>query len=146
MIATILITYKLCKVNNSFKQSKKSTMTAIEQDNKHIQQENVPLTSNSKNKPVQSELSKNQKQLGKKRAKKANQIYKLLIIINVCFFVLVNPLVLSNSLGILGNENKMLLELVYILAYLNHCINFIFYGLSCKVYRTILHDTFFKKE
>jgi len=94
----------------------------------------------------QQQSISNQNQVFKKRAKKTNQIYQLLILINVCFFVLVTPLVLSNSLGILMIENKIILELVYILSYLNHCINFVFYGLSCKMYRTILYDTFFNRK
>jgi hypothetical protein len=80
----------------------------------------------------------------KKRSRKTNQIYQLLIIINVCFFVMVTPLVLSNSLGILM-ENKILMELVYIMAYSNHSFNFIFYGFSCKMYRVIVWETFFTR-
>jgi hypothetical protein len=124
MVCTVLITYKLCKVNKNIGRSKSTT---------------------SINQNKQQSVS-NQNQLFKKRAKKTNQIYQLLILINVCFFVLVTPLVLSNSLGILMIENKIILELVYILSYLNHCINFVFYGLSCKMYRTILYGTFFNRK
>ena len=122
MVCTVLITYKLCKVNKNIGRSKSS-------DNNNKQRS----------------ITNQNQLLFKKRAKKTNQIYQLLILINVCFFVLVTPLVLSNSLGILVIENKIILELVYILSYLNHCINFVFYGLSCKIYRTILYDTFYNR-
>ena len=83
--------------------------------------------------------------MAKKRSKKNSQIYKLLLTLNLFFFVLVTPLVLSNSLGLLKEiQYGIKLELVYILAYLNHCLNFLFYGLSCEIYRVILFDTFAK--
>ena len=83
--------------------------------------------------------------MAKKRSKKNSQIYKLLLTLNLFFFVLVTPLVLSNSLGLLkDSQYGIRLELVYILAYLNHCLNFLFYGLSCEIYRVILFDTFTK--
>jgi hypothetical protein len=123
MVCTVLITYKLYKVNKNIGRSKMS----------------------NNNQQHQSISNQNQTFI-KKRAKKTNQIYKLLILINVCFFVLVTPLVLSNSLGILVIENKIILELVYILSYSNHCINFVFYGLSCKIYRTILYDCLLNKN
>ncbi len=58
-------------------------------------------------------------------------------------FALVTPLVFCNSLGWLeDNDNTLRLELVYILAYLNHCLNFLFYGMSCEMYRLILMKSF----
>jgi hypothetical protein len=85
----------------------------------------------------------------KKTARKNSQIYKLLLTVNLFFFVLVTPLVLSNSLDILGESDHIFRDLVYTLAYLNHALNFIFYGFSCKIYRMILIDFFkglFKME
>ena len=80
----------------------------------------------------------------KRRTKRNNQVYKLLISLNVLFFILVTPLVLCNSLKVLKIENEFILEFVYILAYLNHCLNFVFYSLSCEMYRVILL-TYFRK-
>ncbi len=81
-------------------------------------------------------------EIAKKRAKKNSQIYKLLLTLNVFFFVLVTPLVLCNSLGLLNSELGIKTEFVYILAYSNHSLNFFFYGLSCEMYRNVLFDTF----
>ena len=78
----------------------------------------------------------------KKTARKNSQIYKLLLTVNLFFFVLVTPLVLSNSLDILGDSDHIFRDLVYTLAYLNHALNFLFYGFSCKIYRMILIDFF----
>jgi hypothetical protein len=84
--------------------------------------------------------TRNNSDIAKRRTKKNSQVYKLLLTLNVCFFVLVTPLVLSNSLGYL-HESATTTEIFYIFAYLNHCLNFLFYGVSCKVFRTILIDT-----
>jgi len=78
----------------------------------------------------------------KKRTKRNNQIYKLLLSINIAFFVLVTPLVMVNSFKI--DENNSFFDLVYILAYSNHCCNFVFYGLSCKLFRKTLKSFFTK--
>ena len=74
----------------------------------------------------------------KRRTKRNNQVYKLLISLNITFFVLVTPLVLCNSLMLLKTENIFVVDLVYVLAYFNHCLNFVFYSVSCEMYRIIL--------
>ena len=67
---------------------------------------------------------------------KRNQTYKLLLILNILFFMLVTPLVVANAMGLL--ENELCREVVYFLAYLNNCHNILFYFLSSHVYRDIL--------
>ena len=74
----------------------------------------------------------------KRRAKRNNQVYKLLITLNATFFILVTPLVFCNSIKLLDTINHTIVELIYLLAYLNHCLNFIFYGLTCEQFRVIL--------
>ena len=78
----------------------------------------------------------------KRRTKKNNQIYKLLLTLNIFFFVLVSPLVTANTLGYLNQDNELIGQICYMLAYLNHCLNFVFYGMSCGVYRQILIEKF----
>jgi hypothetical protein len=69
-----------------------------------------------------------------------NQTFKLLLSINIIFFILVTPIVTCNSLGLLTEQStsSTTLEIVYILAYLNHCLNFFLYGMSCKTFRDAL--------
>ena len=83
-----------------------------------------------------------QSEQAKKTVRKNSQIYKLLLTVNIFFFALVTPLVLANSLDLLGDSNHIFRDLVYTLAYLNHSLNFLFYGFSCKIYRMILIDCF----
>lgn len=83
----------------------------------------------------------------RKKIKRTKHITYTLLILNVLFLCLVSPLVLviafSNSDSA---ENKILLNTVTLLAYSNHCFNFIFYGLSCSSYRTAIMTLFgFKK-
>lgn len=85
-------------------------------------------------------VSSRQSDVAKRRSKKNSQIYKLLLTLNIFFFVLVTPLVVSNSLGWLKEQTNVTTQLVYIFAYLNHCLNFVFYGFSCKMYRSIMYD------
>lgn len=52
---------------------------------------------------------------------------------------MVTPIVLTNSLRIFEIDNEdIIFESFYVLAYLNHCLNFIFYGLSCELFRKVL--------
>lgn len=81
-----------------------------------------------------------QSDVAKKRSKKNSQIYKLLLTLNIFFFVLVTPLVVSNSFGWLKEGDNVTTQLVYTFAYLNHTLNFVFYGFSCKIYRSIVYD------
>jgi hypothetical protein len=68
-----------------------------------------------------------------------------LITINTLFFCLVSPLVIVYIL-IKGKQeiedNKILINIVYLLAYSNHAFNFIFYGLSSPPYREAVFDIF----
>lgn len=66
-----------------------------------------------------------------------------LISINTLFFCLVSPLAFVYIM-VKGKEsienNKILINIVYLLAYSNHAFNFIFYGLSSPPYRDVILD------
>jgi hypothetical protein len=76
--------------------------------------------------------------------RKKNISYTL-IMLNILFFVLVSPLLFLMTF-LSGVENirefKFLINFVYILAYANHCLNFIFYGLSSPPYRKTVRVLF----
>ena len=80
----------------------------------------------------------------KRRARKNRQIYHVLLCLNFVFFLLVTPVVIFNSIGIMqfNNNNELLTVLGYFLAYSNHTFNFIFYFLSSKPYRDIFKNLF----
>lgn len=72
---------------------------------------------------------------------KTKNITYLLITINLLFVILLSPLVIILAL-IKGttqvHNNKMPLNIAYLLAYSNHAFNFIFYGLTSAPYRNSL--------
>ncbi|CAF1042651.1 unnamed protein product [Brachionus calyciflorus] len=160
VICTILIIYRLFQLNKRLKLSSTrqcKEIPVLKNDEALFQKLDeskcdLKTESNSKechnNKATQyKQIKKSSKvnDLAKKRTKKNNQIYKLLLTLNIFFFVLVTPLVLSNSLGFLDyikETHQSIFEIVYILAYLNHSMNFLFYVLSCEIYRSILIDLF----
>jgi len=125
--STIVIIYKLCNENKNLKKRCKSN----EITNKCIDEENTKASKESiRNNLVLKEA--------KKRSKRNNQVYRLLLSLNILFFIFVTPIVLCNHLKLLDLNHRIILESVYVLAYLNHCINFILYGLSCKLFKNIL--------
>ncbi len=125
--STIVIIYKLCNANKSLKKRCKSN----EITNKCIDEENTKASKESiRNNLVLKEA--------KKRSKRNNQVYRLLLSLNILFFIFVTPIVLCNHLKLLDLNHRIILESVYVLAYLNHCINFILYGLTCKLFKNIL--------
>lgn len=67
---------------------------------------------------------------------KRNQTYQLLILLNIVFFILVGPLAFTNVVEFWHNEYVQ--HFVYILAYMNNCVNIFFYYLTCECYRNIL--------
>jgi hypothetical protein len=93
------------------------------------------ISSQTEGRPSGAGRSSGMADIAKRRAKKNSQIYKLLLTLNAFFFVLVTPLVLCNSFGLLSDQVSIGQEFLYILAYLNHSLNFLFYGLSCEMYR-----------
>lgn len=73
----------------------------------------------------------------KRRVKRNSSIHKLLILLNFKFMFLVTPLVICNTLKLFGNENQLSLEILFILAYLNHCSNFFCYLFTSHVFRCV---------
>lgn len=74
----------------------------------------------------------------KKRANRKKNVTYTLILLNMLFICLVAPLVISLAFlsGVENiKQNKILLNTVYLLAYSNHCFNFVFYGISSPPYR-----------
>lgn len=140
--STIVIMRKLCKANNSLNKTKQTSI------NKDIELSDMNSLDDCLDESIQKKgLPKCQKAFekeSKKRSNRNNQIYRLLIALNVAFFVMVTPLVLCNSLKIVEIENHNFFDIVYILAYLNHCLNFIFYGMTCELYRNALKALIFK--
>ena len=79
----------------------------------------------------------------KKNETKKKNITLSLILLNFLFLCLVSPLVVVLLFLDSDIVNKYLTNTVYLLAYSNHCFNFIFYGISCPPYRKCL-ISFFK--
>lgn len=76
---------------------------------------------------------------------KKKHISYMLILLNVLFFLLLSPLlfVLACLSGVDNiREYKLLINSVYVLAYSNHCLNFLFYGLSSPPYRKTVLSLF----
>lgn len=153
IICTILIIYRLFQINKKLNlpspqaKEKKDTIYFSKSE---VKSEKITDELNTEDNKTRYKLIKKSfkiKDIAKKRTKKNNQIYKLLLTLNICFFVFVTPLVLSNTLGLLDylrDTQILIFEIVYILAYLNHSINFLFYLLSCEIYRNIIFE-FFKR-
>jgi hypothetical protein len=83
------------------------------------------------------------------RMNKTLHLTYTLISINTLFFLLVSPLVILASVV---NEKtdiqktKILYNIVYLLAYSNHSLNFVFYGLSSPPYRETIQSLFAAKK
>jgi hypothetical protein len=83
------------------------------------------------------------------RMNKTLHLTYTLISINTLFFCLVSPLVIMASVV---NERsdiqnaKILYNIVYLLAYSNHSLNFVFYGLSSPPYRETIQSLFAAKK
>jgi hypothetical protein len=129
--STIIIIYKLCSANVNLKKRYEPSETSIE------------LTTEKCSK-TKKEVSENKFafEAAKRRSQRNNQVYRLLLSLNVLFFILVTPIVFCNSIKLLDKHDEAIIELVYVLAYLNHCINFVLYGLTCELFRIILIEKF----
>jgi hypothetical protein len=128
MTSTIIIILKLFKANNNLKRKFETKSLLNADQKKEIRR--IEERNKNDNKIIF--------EAAKRRIKRNNQVYKLLITLNVTFFILVTPLVFCNSIKLLDTINQTLVEVIYLLAYLNHCLNFIFFGLTCEQFRIIL--------
>lgn len=74
------------------------------------------------------------------RSSKAKHLTYTLIILNCLFFCLVGPLliVLCTMNDNFLDNNKLLINIVYLLAYSNHSFNFVLYGVSSPPFRNEL--------
>ena len=132
MTSTTIIIYKLCSANKNLKQRYKLTEETT----------NVLKTQNEAKILKEKVENRYVIKAAQRRAKRNNQVYKLLLSLNILFFILVTPIVLCNYFKLLNRKYEIILELVYVLAYLNHCINFVLYGLTCELFRTTLTEKF----
>lgn len=99
-------------------------------------------------------ISKNDKKSstgasGNSRMNKTLHLTYTLISINTLFFCLVSPLVImvclvNNTEEI--SKNKLLFNIVYLLAYSNHSLNFVFYGMSSPPFRQTIQSLFVKRK
>ena len=140
IIKVIFLSHKrLVKSNTSTPASSLLRKNQESQENQVKNNENsrslslrILKTFSRRNKSTNSSTSKLNKKL---------HLTYTLISINVLFFILVSPLVI---LSILYNDKesiqnkKILFNIIYLLAYSNHSLNFIFYGLSSPPYRETL--------
>lgn len=111
----------------------------------------------NKNKPKSVKIEKKSDQkatlLNKKatnaRSNKAIHLTYTLITLNCLFFCLVSPLVIV-LIVVTGQEtegiNKIVINIVYLLAYSNHSFNFILYGVSSPPFRESLFKLFRIKQ
>jgi hypothetical protein len=134
IIKTIVVSNK--RINKSTLSYKISLMKKEESDCVQIKKLNGSC---DKNRRIISYVKsmRNDKQ-AKNRFNKTLHLTYTLISINTLFFLLVSPLTIV-VMFVKGKEKienfKILINIVYLLAYSNHSFNFIFYGLSSPPYR-----------
>lgn len=85
-------------------------------------------------------LNNNLKKQVNARANRAKHLTYTLITLNCLFFCLVTPLLISRLTHI--TPGSLLMNFVYWLAYLNHSLNFILYGVSSPPFRETLFKLF----
>ena len=129
--STIVIIYKLLIANRNLKKSYNSIKTAYLRKNAN------GLKTLSKDAAENKFVFK----AAKRRVKRNNQVYRLLISLNTLFFILVTPIVTFNSITF-DKKDEVILQFFYVLAYLNHCVNFVFYGLTCELFKKVLVKKF----
>ncbi len=129
MTSTIVIIYKLYNANKNLKYRS-------HEDTKEIGRKKTFKRKNGTKK------SKCIVEAAKRRKQRNSQVYRLLLSLNAMFFVLVTPIVFFNSIKLINRNDETILELVYVLAYLNHCVNFVFYGFTCELFRITLSEKF----
>jgi hypothetical protein len=141
IVCTILIIYRLFKINQKLKVNLKKRNNPVVKlnDSSDIK---LMLTQTTECRSIAAPKPSLAAEAFRKSSRKNSQIYKTLLTLNIFFFVLVTPLVFTNSLDLLNESHQILRDFVYILAYLNHTLNFVFYGFSCEIYRDILIDGF----
>jgi hypothetical protein len=110
--------------------------------NKKKAVDNKSNTINTNKNSNNETLLLNRKQTNQ-RANKAKHLTYTLITLNCLFFCLVSPLVIC-LIVLTGQEQyfKILLNIVYLLAYSNHSFNFVLYGVSSPPFREALFKLF----
>jgi len=135
--SSFLISIKLYKNSKNFIKNKRDTKKI----HKDIEMQPICHTIEVSTENTRKHIL--EKQI-KRRTRRNNQVYKLLILLNITFFILVTPVVLFNSFDLLNSSNGFILEIIYIFAYMNHCFNFLFYCFSCELYKLVLKSKYQK--
>ena len=141
IICTGSIIYRLVKMNNSIH----SAANALTKSHSYVNEISA-FVGDILGKKAGPKRTKLNNEIAKRRARKSQQVYKLLLSLNLLFFVMVTPVVTLNSFGLLSNSTGPLTAIVYLMAYSNHAFTFIFYGLTCKQYRDIFLKFFTKHQ
>ena len=74
-----------------------------------------------------------------RKINKATHLSYTLIALNVIFFILISPLVIVRIIikeANLSKESTFIINIVYLLAYSNHSLNFFLYGFTSPLFRT----------
>jgi len=138
----LTITKKRRKTKSDIRQTKKELdeINLVNIETVATTKENNDLLKTELNvensKQIQCSLKQEKNNELSRRLRNYNQIYYLLLTMNFTFFVLLSPLVLiaTANPGLL-NKNETIRDIIYILAYLNHCLNSFAYSMNCEIYR-----------
>ena len=136
MICTLFIVKVLITTNKKNKHVKGNTKKTI-----RAPSEEPSGTINTNNQQLRAE--KGTLLRNKKRTSRNKNITWTLISLNTLFFCLLSPLLFVQAfMSHYMDKNKMLTNIIYLLAYSNHCFNFVFYGLSSPPYRKAFKKIF----
>jgi hypothetical protein len=135
----------------SNKANSNMTTSPILSNNQNVNPNSNTTSNENETEKQQQQLHSNRRShrnLDKRTNNRVNKTIHLtytLVSINALFFCLVSPLVIVNIM-MKGKQsvlqNKILINIVYLLAYSNHSFNFIFYGLSSPPYRNAVKKLF----
>ncbi len=138
--STILIVYRLFVMT---RRKKASTLTTLDKSTsitdlvvfKKGTTSKSPDTRPQKRTHQQKKLQLNDEVITKTRRKR-NQTYWVLMMLNLAFFIFVTPLVAFNTKGFWGSEE--IRDICYVLSYMNNCVYFFFYIITCESFREVL--------
>ncbi len=140
MVSTVVIVYKLFVMTKFKKPRSLSTQNRSTSERDLVAFKNKTSSKNQiiiiKSKTILTgERASVIKNLRCQTRRKRNQTYWILIALNFSFFILVTPLVSFNSIGFWGSDK--IREICYVLSYMNNCIHFFFYIITCESYREV---------
>jgi hypothetical protein len=135
MVCTLFIVKVLITTNKKNKHVKGITNKTIRAPS---EEPSIIINNNQQLRAEKGTLLRN-----KKRTSRNKNITWTLISLNTLFFCLLSPLLFVQAfMSHYMDKNKMLTNIIYLLAYSNHCFNFVFYGLSSPPYRKAFKKIF----